>query len=126
MLTPRRSKRKIIKHGSEAEEQAAVVRYLNVQYPHVLYCASAGGVRTSYMQAARMKMTGYKAGFPDLQILEPRQGYHGLFIEMKRAEGGQVSREQKEWIAALNERGYMAVVCKGFESAKKTIDEYLS
>lgn len=116
-------KRKIIKQGSEASEQAAVIQYLKHQYPSVIYCASAGGLHTSYTQAARMKMMGYVRGFPDLQICEPSNGYHGLFIEMKSLDG-YPSVDQKQWIAALNKRGYKAVVCKGFQEAKQSIDEY--
>lgn len=118
-------KRKLIKIGSEASVQAAVIQYLKAQYPQVLYCASAGGLKTSYAQAARMKVTGYKKGFPDIQICEPFGQYHGLFIEMKK-EGGYLSKEQKEWIAELKKRGYYATVCKSFDSAKHVIDGYFS
>ena len=117
-------KRKIVKAGSEASIQIAVINYLKAQYPKALYCASAGGLKTSYMQAARMKLMGYKRGFPDIQICEPVGNYHGLFIEMKK-EDGYPSVEQKEWIAELSARGYKAVVCKSFDSAKQVIDEYL-
>lgn len=117
-------KRKLVKSGSEAEIQAAVVKYLSIQYPNALYCASAGGLKTSLSQAVRMKMTGYKKGFPDLQICEARKGYHGLFIEMKR-EDGYPSKEQKEWQSNLVARGYLSVICKSFDSAKQVIDEYL-
>jgi hypothetical protein len=50
--------------------------------------------------------------------------YHGLFIEIK-TEKGRATKSQKEWIKALNERGYKAVICKGFEECKKEIDKYL-
>jgi len=50
--------------------QIAVVNYLKYQYPNALYCASAGGVRTSIKQAIKMKRTGYVKGFPDLFIYE--------------------------------------------------------
>jgi hypothetical protein len=118
-------KRKIVKAGSEASEQIAIINYLKAQYPNALYCASAGGLKTSYTQAARMKMMGYKRGFPDLQICEPIGQYHGLFIEMKK-EDGYPSPEQKVWVSELEKRGYRALVCKGFEAAKKAIDDYFT
>lgn len=109
---------------SEELEQAAVVRYLNCVYPQVKYCASAGGVRTSIKQAIKMKRTGYVKGFPDIQICKAVGGYHGLFIEMKRING-TLDKSQKEWLEGLNKEGYLARCCKGFDSAKLLIDQYL-
>jgi hypothetical protein len=74
-------------------------------------------------QAIKMKMTGYVKGFPDLQICEPNEKYHGLFIEVK-TDKGVVSKEQKEWIKQLNKRGYYATYVKGSEDAIKLIDAY--
>jgi hypothetical protein len=63
-------------------------------------------------------------GFPDLMILESSKQYKGLFIEMK-TEKGVASKEQKWWKEQLNKRGYRSEICKGFDSAKQLIDEYL-
>lgn len=111
--------------SGESGIQVAVISYLKAQYPHVIYCASAGGVRTSFKQAVKMKMNGYVKGFPDLQICEPMNGYHGLFLEIK-TEIGIASKEQKEWVKQLNERGYVATICKGFDQCKEAIDNYFS
>lgn len=111
--------------SGESDVQIAVINYLKDKYPNAIYCASAGGVRTSFKQAVKMKMNGYKKGFPDLQICEPVGGYHGLFIEIK-TEIGVASKEQKEWVKQLNERGYYATICKGFEQCKEAIDFYFS
>jgi hypothetical protein len=110
-------------YSGEAGVQKAVIDYLKYQYPHVLYCASAGGVRTSMKQAIKMKATGYVKGVPDLQIFEAVGSYHGLLIEIKDIKG-VVSKEQKEWINKLNERGYYATYSKGFEATVKVIDDY--
>lgn len=37
-----------------------------------------------------------------------------------------MSELQKEWITALTEQGYKAVVCKGADEAIRAIKEYLS
>ncbi len=66
-----------------------------------------------------------RVGFPDIFVYEPRGQYHGLAIEMKRQQGGKVSEAQRECLAELTARGYLAVVCRGFQEAKKTVDEYL-
>lgn len=112
-----------MKH-EESRIQEAVVTYLRHKYPTALHCASAGGVRTSMRQAIMMKRTGYVRGFPDLMILESSKDYKGLFIEMK-TEKGVASKEQKWWKEELTKRGYRSEICKGFESAKQVIDEYL-
>ena len=118
-------KRKIAPE-SEANQQEIVIKYLRLAYPHALYCASAGGMRTSYLQAIKMKRTGYVKGFPDLFIYEPNQDYHGLAIEMKKEKGGVASPEQKQWQEQLRNRGYASYICKGNEEAIKVIDEYFN
>jgi hypothetical protein len=90
--------------SGEAGVQKSVIDYIKYAYPQALYCASAGGLRTSITQAIKMKATGYVKGVPDLQIFEPMGKYHGLLIEIKDIKG-VVSKEQKQWIKELNERG---------------------
>jgi len=111
---------------SESNQQEIVVKYLRLAYPEALYCASAGGMRTSYLQAIKMKRTGYVKGFPDLFIYEPRGEFHGLAIEMKKEKGGTASPEQKEWQEQLRNRNYCSYICKGSEDAIKRIDEYFN
>ena len=48
------------------------------------------------VEAHRMKLTGYKKGFPDMFFYEPRQGFNGLAIELKR-DMGRATPEQKKW-----------------------------
>lgn len=109
---------------TEEDIQVRVVNYISLMHPHVLFCASAGGVRTGYKQAVKMKRTGYKRGFPDLQICEAIGGYHGMFIELK-TEKGVASPEQKEWRDELLKRGYYSVIVKGLEPCINIIDQYL-
>ena len=67
---------------------------------------------------------GLKKGVPDICLPVPRSGYHGLYIEMKSANG-KLGKEQKEWLERLGKNGYLAVVCHGFEDAKDLILAYL-
>ena len=73
----------------------------------------------------RNRQMGVKSGVPDLMLPIPRNGYHGLFIEMKTV-GGRLSEHQKKWIEALNQLGYLAVVAYGWEDARCKILNYLS
>lgn len=111
--------------NEEALIQEAVINYLVAAYPKALYCASAGGVRTSMKQAVKMKRTGYVKGFPDIFIYEPKGRWHGLAIEMKTAKG-VMSQHQKNWQNELIKRDYFAVTCKNFDQAQIIIDEYMA
>lgn len=88
--------------------------------------ASANGGHRHKATAARLKRTGVKAGVPDMFLPVARNGYNGLFIELKRRKGGRVSPEQKAWLKALNEQGYRAVVCKGADEAIDELKGYLT
>lgn len=108
----------------EYELQKAVCLYLDLKYPKVFYNGSAGGMRTYMSVAKKMKATGYKSGFPDIFLYEPKGVYSGLAIELK-VKGNYASPKQKEVLQLLNDRGYLAKVCTEFDQVKETIDSYL-
>lgn len=74
-----------------------------------------------------LEKQGLKKGVPDNFIAEPRGRYKGLFIELKRAKKSLSSKtaEQRQWIKALNEKGYKALFCYGAEEAKRETLKYL-
>tara|TARA_R110002096_G_scaffold370733_2_gene564185 strand:+ start:551 stop:889 length:339 start_codon:yes stop_codon:yes gene_type:complete len=109
---------------NEQNLQEALVTYIQFKFKSIRYCASAGGLRTSISQASKMKRAGYVKGVPDLQIMEARHNYYGLFIELKTSKG-RLSPHQKEWIRDLNNKGYFAKCCKGLEEAIDLVDWYL-
>ena len=126
--------------NQEEEVQKSVVTYLKFAYPKARYCASLGGIRTSFKQAVKAKATGYVKGFPDLQICVPMERgvegdeggtnrggvYHGLFLEIKKDKKSYATKEQKEWIEFLNSVGYCARVSKGLDESIKIIDDYFN
>lgn len=109
----------------ESKLQEAVVTYITIKYPKALYCSSLGGIRCSITQARLAKRCGYKKGMPDLFIYEPNKTYYGMAIELK-TDKGRATKHQKEWIKQLNERGYYAVVAKGFDNIIDEINKYMS
>lgn len=109
----------------EQQIQTAVVKYIRLSYPDLLFCASAGGMRTSFKQAVKMKATGYVRGFPDLFIYEPVGKYYGLALEIKTSKG-RPTKEQLNWKKRLLDRGYFAEIVYGFEHTRKVIDSYFS
>lgn len=80
--------------------------------------------RTNYKTAERFKQEGMKKGVPDLLLLVPSNGWHGLAVEMKRKRG-EVSPEQATWLDRLSKHGYLATACWSAEEAIQTICEYL-
>jgi hypothetical protein len=123
ILFPGVAKVKREKREIELAIQVDLVKWLELRFPGVLFCASAGGMRTSMRQAVKMKRSGYRKGFPDLFIYEPRRGFNGLAIELKSEEGSP-SKEQIAWITRLNARGYYATICKGLDEAMATVEAY--
>lgn len=110
---------------TEHQIQSKLVKLVSDQYPELLYCATVGGARMSINQARQIKRQGYRKGIPDLIFYEPRKGYNGLCIEVKK-KGGQPSPHQRAWIADLQQRGYQALICKGLESCIEAFETYFN
>ena len=85
---------------------------------------SYGQTKRDVIRGMKFKKEGRKAGVPDICLPVARNGYHGMFIEMKSAKG-RPSKQQKWWIERLKEQGYAVYVCNSFEDAVKTITDYL-
>tara|TARA_Y100001963_G_scaffold137034_1_gene200322 strand:- start:1252 stop:1587 length:336 start_codon:yes stop_codon:yes gene_type:complete len=108
----------------EYQLQKAVCKYLDLN--NVLYCGSMGGQYQVHMsQRIKAKKSGYKKGFPDIFIYEPRGSYHGLAIELKVGYN-KPTIEQLNWLQKLTDKGYLATTCKGIDEALKTIEGYLA
>lgn len=113
----------------------ALCRYVSISYPGVIFNVDLSGVPLSMKQAKTAKMLRSHRGFPDFILIEPRGGYHGLFIEIKR-EGTKLRwrdgtwrdehiAEQAEMIDLLLSRGYMAGFGIGLDECIKIVDEYM-
>ena len=75
-------------------------------------------------EGKRFKLMGGKSGVPDLFLPVPRGLYHGLFIELKTAEG-RPSDNQLWWQTELTKQGYLSTICYGWEMAVTVILKYL-
>ncbi len=67
---------------------------------------------------------GVRGGIPDLHIAYPSQGFHGLWIEMKRP-GEKPRPEQVAWHERLREAGHKVEVCFSCKEAFKIFCDYL-
>lgn len=82
--------------------------------------------RSAQIVGSQMKAEGVKRGVSDIFVPIPRHGLHGLFVEMKRADGGTVSAEQKTFGAGMQRQGYGFVVCYGWLEAAQILKKWLS
>lgn len=89
----------------------------------LLYHPANGGKR-GLLEAVRLKQAGVLAGIPDIHLPIARQGFHGLWIEMK-AKDGVVSKSQKGVIADLRAAGHSVHVCRSSNEAIEVIKKYL-
>ncbi len=120
------ARRNVSGAGSESHEQVLVIAHLRAFHPDVLVASVPNGGKRGKREAARLKAEGVLPGYPDLLIDEPRGGFHGLRVEMKRTKGGRLSADQRRVIALLRARGYAVATCHGAADAIETIECYLA
>ena len=139
--------RRIPKYNSEHNLYEQIARYLQLQYPDVIYRFDlASDIKLTMGQAAKHKRLHPTRGYPDLFIAKskfkpiPEHGYprlierespdwHGLYLEIKK-DGEKLTKkdsswrtphikEQAEMLENLRARGYRAEFGVGFEGCKK-------
>ena len=111
---------------TESQEQCAVIKWVDSQ---PLICGRLmsipNGANKSPASAAKFKREGLRPGVPDLFLPIAQQGFHGLWIELKRSKGGTVSLAQRDWTIFLRSRDYAAYICEGADEAILTIKRYM-
>jgi hypothetical protein len=108
--------------STEHEIQCQLVQWCEIVGVPIV--AIPNGGHRHIAVAARMKREGVRAGFPDLFVPIAREGWHGLFVELKRERGGRVSASQKKWAEQLTANGYHVEVCHGLQAAIVAIADY--
>ena len=131
--------RRIPKYNSEHNLYEQIARYLQLQYPNIIYRFDIAADLNKRLHPER--------GYPDLFIAESSTniwhspvrewGLHfGLYLEIKTESNSPYKKdgtlkkdkhleEQAEMLEKLRARGYRAEFGVGFEGCKKIIDEYL-
>lgn len=114
--------------GTEHDDQVAIFRWAEGSTglcPELaLLFAIPNGGKRDRITAARMKDEGVKPGVPDICLPVARNGYHGLFIELKHGDN-DAAPAQRAWITALLKQGYLAVVSWDVDATIKLIEDYL-
>jgi hypothetical protein len=105
--------------------QKACVKWFNFKHNKIkpyLYCQYNNP--KSLQHGKHLKEMGLKAGIPDMFLAIPKNGYCGMYIEMK-TKTGRLTKEQKQYSVILQEIGYKWVLCRSLEDFKKEIETYL-
>lgn len=116
--------------------QEQVATYIKIKYPDIIFTSESSGIRVPMSIAKQMKKCRSGKDLPDLIILEPRKGYHGCCIELKKEtaeiykkDGSLRKNEhvegQEEILLNLKEKGYFTSFAIGFDHAISLIDFYL-
>lgn len=92
---------------------------------HVVNESGAGG---SKQYGAQLNKMGRKSGVPDWPVMLPSGGYHGLYVELKRAHkvDSSTSKEQKAFMIAAQDLGYKCVIAYGYQAAIEAIKDYFA
>jgi len=123
--------------NKESQLALKVGLYLQTQYRDVEFRFDTGAdMKLTIGQARRAKaLHGRKnKGYPDLFIAEPKNGYHGLYIELKAVnifkQNGELKKSehldiQSKRLESLRANGYYAEFSIGFDETKILIDNYM-
>lgn len=117
----------------EESLQIAVSTYLKLQFPKAIFTSESSGLRLPIGLAKKAKAMRSSSGLPDLIVLHPMNGYHGLCLELKatspfKKDGSILKDEhlikQAQMLMRLSMLGYKATFATGIDEAKSFIDEY--
>jgi hypothetical protein len=121
----------------EKDLHLKITNYLRIRYPDVIFRTDfAAGMKLTIGQAMKHKRMQSSDAYPDIFIAEPRSGFNGLFIELKRTpsavhkkngdiRANQHIQKQYEMLKRLQEKGYKALFTFGYQNTIAVIDEYL-
>ena len=120
----------------EEKVQLQVCNYLKQKYPFVIFHSDGNGLHLNKFQAISFSKLKCSRGIPDLFIAEPKKGYSGLYLEIKKDKSEVYTKkhkirktphiqEQFEMLERLKDKGYYASFGCGFDSCIKLIDWYL-
>ena len=117
-----------LKGISEHEIQVAFFEWLDMMgKTEIPECALAfaipNGGHRHISVAKKLKAEGVRAGVPDIMIPSPKNGFNGLFIEMKSPKG-HLEPHQSDWLKQLNKQGYFTYCCWTLDEAIELVRYY--
>ena len=99
--------------SNEDAEHIVVAEYLDALGVRWFHCPNGGHRFPSV--GRKLRKMGVKPGVPDFIIVDPPPGIPdavGVAVELK-ANGGRVTKAQREWLDDLQDRRWLAMVAIG-------------
>jgi len=121
----------------EKEVRSAVAKYMQWQYPDVIYRFDlAADQKLTVGQAKRNSKLHNLTGYPDMFVAQANENYAGLFLELKRKGAGTFLKDgnlssqdhiqkQANILEKLKDAGYQAKFSVGIENTEENLDNYL-
>jgi hypothetical protein len=133
---PQRYSKKNPKPRLEEDTHREICNYIKFKYPDVIFMSDGSGLKLPMGIAKKYSALKSGRGIPDLFIAEPRGGYGGLFIEIKREETVIFTKEGKLYsddhlheqakiLDRLMHKGYASYFAIGVRMATDIIDKYM-
>jgi len=109
----------------EDNEQTALFQWA-AHYKELrwLHAIPNGGKRHKKV-AIKLKAQGLKSGVLDIFLPKARQGFHGLYIEMKVGKN-KLTANQADFKAEADAEGYRCEVCYSWDEARIVIKDYMN
>jgi hypothetical protein len=118
----------LTKKLSEYDHQKMIFKWADaarIKYPCLAYMhCSLNGVRMARGQAVKAKMSGMKAGVPDIFLPFKTKDYSGLFIELKVGRN-KPTEDQVKFLNYLTTQNFYCTVIYGAKDAVKCIESYI-
>lgn len=113
---------------SEALEQIDCYQWFKYAHPDLLLALFhvPNEQKASVQYQSKLNQMGRLKGVADMILLHPINGMPYALFELKRRDGGSLSKEQKAFLNHHAEKGAFICVCYGFEQFKLAVSEYLS
>ena len=108
----------------EQVEMIIIFDWIRKQKLHKIAFHIANERKTTPQGGALLRRMGVLAGVSDIFLARARNGFHGLFLEIK-VEGGKLSQNQIDFLKEMDAEGYDTDVCWNHKEAIKRISEYL-
>jgi len=110
---------------NEHNIQVASINWFRYQYPSQLIMSIPNGGQRNKIVAGKMKAEGVLSGVPDIFIPAARNGFHGLWIELKSGKN-KLTDNQRIVIGELMKQGYRCEICYSLDEFMNVVNKYLN
>lgn len=115
-----KAKNKAMGIPDEDHEQRELAKWLDANLPPHSWCHVPNEGKRTKWGGQGLKAKGLKPGVPDVLIFTRPAHWldvSGVAIELKRADGGRVSGDQRDWIESLENNGWIVSTQNGHVNA---------